>query len=916
MRRQDEIRLHFPGEDARSQKLLLCELDGYAQAFDAEETYEFLLSVAANSEDLVHRQAIVTISLFLPRFVASRMGELATLAGVWSMAPGYANDAQVKELDPTQIIARDRLRAAAVDALAPLGKKIADRLKALTGFTADTARLGLAFLGSDAALDALIADVRLTKGSFESLWAFAFGGGARRDKQVMIELLERHGWRHPDLLLAATPLEIDPLREVSNRLKGRLDWLGMSNLALALARNEKVDPTADLEPLIAGSNGWTQVYILRALAYSRRGSALPLIRRLHASTNHAFVRQQALRAAGAINSQDAIDFCLTQAEQGNGPEVAQAIESLVSLRCPRSDLENVAKKHLTSANLRTRVNAMLAVHDPQSPEWPAGFEDLLRSTDTLSRLEAAFCMGYWQNRPSLRALALQATGDGSPAVRQQAIKSLSKYQTVQAYPMLAHLLKSAPPAEAQTALRVLSRLGADQPGPIADFLMKEIADPKNQARRAMLVRALAAHGAATGHVGGETALSDALNSSDRGVQAAALNGIKYIPEALRGNTLTTIRKLFKDPHPEVWAPAAVAGFLGGDLTSLDRLSEHVSSSDPERVSRAVFAFHELVLISTEVVGLAHDGLARALARSAAMAEKQPRQGVTQRWIPVVAGRPGAPALDEGEFPAPAGLTAPPPAAPVDLAKPTDGGNAAISDVLADLKKRYEAPDNKKAQVDLARDNYMVAGRDKAAAMTHEPTGLVAARRARQVVLFLRQNPVLLLPFVAFAVVAVVVLRSVTAPPPKLDLPPPVALTVVTVKGKAAGDDTQVLLGAGDVVRAGKNLKLAPGAAATLVTDGGDRVAVKEESRMGVVLEPNTGFLVLGLAEGHVDVAASQGRKVAVTWNDYRIEGTGARFTAVAVPGKLTVKALDPGVQFQRPGSSASPLEPGKEVYAP
>ncbi|MBI4862052.1 MAG: HEAT repeat domain-containing protein [Candidatus Riflebacteria bacterium] len=922
MRRQDEIRLLLPSLNAASQKLLLSELDGYARSYDAEETHELLWSLASHAVDLVRHQALVTLSLFMPRFLAARMGALGQLASPWSaFRQGEASAPPPISEDPARLArgacpagdpVRDRMRRTAVRALVPLARSVASRLPELSGPLLHTAKLALAFLGSDAALDALIDDVRSHRGGFESLWAFAFGGGAGRDARLVLEILRRHGGDEPDTLLAAIPLDLESIRQVGAALRGRLDWLGVSNLAIALARQPDVDPVLDLDPLLQGASGWAQVYALRALAFSRKPTALPVIERTRGAATHPFVRQQAIRAAAGIGTADALLFCLECARQGQGHEVAQAIESLVALKCPGDKVAEVAAPHVASADLSLRVRALLATVEPPGP-WPASFIELLKSADPLPRLEAAFCLGYWPSQRALKILALQATSDEHPAVRQQAIKSLSKFPTAQAIPMLTHLIKTSAPPEAQTALRVMARSAADSPGGVAEFLLRELAAQANRSRHAMLIRALASHAAATGQKTAEAALIQALGSGDRPTLCAALEGFKELAPVCGDAARGILTRLMDDPRPDVWGAAAVASFLAGELSAIDRIEAHLASRDPDRISRAVLAFTELALLGTEVIGPQHRGLATALEPGQEPSEPEvtpPR--VTRRFLPAVAGQPGAPAQDEGELWSPSAgepdrSADPAPEAPDEMAE---------TGVFDEVKRCYEAPRPERPGLAprLAAVSHLAVNGQAATGLARESTAAVWARRARRTALLLHRNRLLMLSLAALLGLALWLVR--TGPVPTAAVRPPTTLAVARVTGRATGDETGALLAAGDVVHAGQNLRTGPAASISLLTDGGDRISVGPESRMGLDLVGPRGELAVVLVEGTAEIEPGSGRTAGVTWHDFRLEASGSGVGLEASVGQLVVRPHGPGVRLYRPGESPNDLVPDREVSLP
>ena len=931
MRRQDEIRLLFPSVDAVCQKLLLSELDGYARAFDAEEVHEFLWPLTGHANDAVRRQALVTLTLFLPRYVAARMGAEGQQAGPWSAFRHGSGELATPAVTAAQRATALRLRSAAAGALAPLERAVCERLGALPAAVHDVARMGLAFAGTPAALDALLQDFRSGAGGFESLWAYAHGGGARRAPAELADQLTRYGWRAADALMAAMPLPIEHLRQLAQRLQGRLEPAGVANLAQALGRNGSVDAVRDLGPLLDGAEGWTQTFVLRGIALARQPAALGLVARVHANAPEGFVRQQALRAAGALDCPEAIELCAEAAARAAGPEAAQALESLVALRCPPERLAALARPHLSSGALRARVNALLAAHAQAPATWPAPFTELLETAAPLPRVEAAFCLGYWQSARALEVLALQAASDPHAAVRQQAIKSLSKYPAARAYPVLTHLIGTAPVPEAQACLRVLARLAGEAPANLSELLARQVTmyGAGSVARRAMMVRALGAHAAATGDASGLAPITAALNAPERALLLAALESLKELPEHRAAEVQARLAAHSEDPDPQVWGAALVARFLGGDLDAIGALERRVKSADAEVATRAVLAFTELELLAHEVVGQRHGALARALGVRADAAVEEPAPSTSL-----------APDAEEGEF---RPTSAPPGEAaggdPVSLvqqryaalpADPAELGPALRDSGYLAVAGPAQAPPARVGQAEAgpgragqAEVGPGAVGKAEAGPGRVEPAEAGPGRAGQAEVGPgragmgaagpLRRGIAVALVCAAVAAGALALRR---APGPSARHAAGIALTVTNVRGRATGQDADVLLAPGDAVRAGADLKLAADARVSLVTEAGDIVIASEQCRAGVDLEPASGALVLALASGALELEVARGRTVLVRCLDATVRA-GAGSVRLAVPdGHLRVTLARGQASLAGPGGQPTELTPGVEAHWP
>src|SRR5690606_12726534 len=88
--------------------------------------------------------------------------------------------------------------------------------------------------------------------------------------------------------------------------------------------------------------GWVQVQCLRVIESLGDGLYLDVIRQFVERSPREFLRVQALRAAGGIRGPASVDVCMQALETGSPAAGAQAIESLVRLRCDPGTLSRAA----------------------------------------------------------------------------------------------------------------------------------------------------------------------------------------------------------------------------------------------------------------------------------------------------------------------------------------------------------------------------------------------------------------------------------------------------------------------------------------------------------------------------------------------------------------------------------------------
>jgi hypothetical protein len=856
MRRQDEIRLLFPNQVPANQKFLLSELDGFARAFDADEILDLLRSTMSGGATTLARQALATATSFLPPYVERCHGISGEQAGVWSqymaepvaMATAADERAKAEELHA--------LRARAIARLMPLFNAFSGRLEDLPESVKPTAWLMLALLPEGHVHAKAFLEKKPVP--FNAVWAWAAGGGGASDPQRLTALLDRLGPGEPDVLLAALALPAEPLAALAARLAGRVDWKGAAHLAMALGRVGGPDALTRLEELSLHPTGWGDVYVLRAVEALGQQAGLKLVRHLHARAVHEFVRRQALRAAGGFVSEDAVSFCLSSLSGSEGSVTAQALESLVRLRCPRDDLLDAAKTLVSSGDLRVRVNALLATVDPDLGKLPKEFVELLRSDDPLARVEAAFCLGYWPSKGARDALAHFAAHDREPAVRVQAIKSLSKYGALRALPVLTQLVESAPPAEAALAARLVERLAPERMDGIAEFFTKELAKHEQPERRALLLTALAGISVRSPSPGVEDILARALDSDSPVILMAALDAWKRLAARSSADLDTRLSRAMAHEDPRISASAAVVAVLRGNLKAIDELAAGVRAGAPEaKIAAHAHAALELALIATSVLAPAHAALARALEQDAA------RPAPSIGWMPPksrVAAPAPAPDAEE---------------AVADGAATLREGE--LKDLLAELRAKESAPPKSMRIGDFGRrleaQNYLVVPKTAAVALEAESRRARAARGFRQAAALARQHPVLLVPVASLAVILGVVLFAPGEAPVRFEVPAAPALTSVITTGKATVTGTP--LAASDVVRVGQEVKLA-GAEARFQTDAGDDVKLLADGAMTVVEAGGADGLVLAPRAGTLEVAFGPGQRFLIKSDKRRVQGISAK----------------------------------------
>jgi hypothetical protein len=879
MRRQDEIRILYREQAPPSQKFLLAELDRFAKSPDADDVLDLILGELGSADALVRGQALVTATQFLPGYTRRRHGgEVAT--GEWSefLAGGSANVAKIRA--PVDAQRTAALRLAAQGRLAPLFAELARVAPALPPRTQDLAYAALALLPDAHSLPALA--LGKTADAVGPLWAWAAGGGARHDPQRLLDVLDRSCAARPQVLLAAQALPAMEAAALARRIAPRVGWSAAADLAIALGRSGAPGAVPLLRTLSLDGNGWTQVYALRAVEMLRPPDGLPFVEELHDRATHEFVRAQAVRSAGAFASEAALGFCQKRLASTEGIVVAQALESLVRLRCPRAELADAARPLTASPDLRVRVNALLATVDPREGKLPDGFLDMLRNPEVSQRLEAAFCLGYWRSRRALEILAVQTTSDPTGTVRVQAVKSVSKYPVTTSLPVLTRVVETAGPVEALTAARLMSRLDAPDPGAVVRVFLSELARHPEPERRALLLTGLAGLMARESDAAAGPVFAAALDVDDPRVQAAALTGLKMLGDAGVEGLAPRLEKLSSSTAPAVASGAAAARFLAGDLAVVAHLTASLAAGDGARREGAVLASLELALLATQVIEPRHAALAAALP----VTPDAPAGPVAP---PSLAAVPAG-GIEEGDFESALSVGA------AAAAPAIESERNPVSEVreLSTFFEQMQKPKSRKvARTELGgiqKGTYLVAGAGRGEALESEPLGRRAGRTWRQLTAAVSQNPILLGPPLALLVIAAVVLKSVLAPSAPPRDAAKVALTVVSATGPLTVEGVARPLATGDRARAGDRLKLARGADASLTTESGGEVRLKGPCELKIVSADNRYGLVLDVQKGEIEANSAAGEPLVLTVGRRRISGMAASLRCVVDGDECRVTA--------------------------
>ncbi|MBI4862246.1 MAG: hypothetical protein HY815_18610 [Candidatus Riflebacteria bacterium] len=565
MRRQDELIALYPSQSRLARKFLLSQMEGLALTFDSEELLEFLQGQVCDDDPILRDQALFSLARFLPDFVQRRYAVAASTAGVWT---GYQMDGSngalkvVEQADgwswSQAVLTVSRLRCVPVR----------DWVFGAADRPGPEMEVGLALssLESREALDRLVALVRRE---------------AVRSSSLLLLLSLAAGQAAFDLLVDS----ID-----------RTDAAGRMSLAFCLPAFPEQDCRAAMDRLLGFREGWVQAAVLGSAEALAAPALVPWLADVYKTSENEFIRIQAVKAAGGIAGDLSVQLCLDAAGKGTDAVRAVALESLVRLRVEGRQLREAATPLLGSPHLKARVNAMLGALAPEETFTTPAFRELLMSSDALSRLEAAYCLGYLQSGKALEYLGALAAADPCPGVRLQSIKSLSKYPARDSVPYLLELTPAEEPRVALTAARVMTRYDGEEAGHTCGLIAQAIAQGALPFRKALLYRALGAVAGKSLYPHARQVLIEGLSQTDPTVLAGVIEGWNLLGAATDPELPMKLLRLSAEGDPRLRARANVARWHCGDVAAVEELARMVLASDEKTAGPALDCVMEMGLL--------------------------------------------------------------------------------------------------------------------------------------------------------------------------------------------------------------------------------------------------------------------------------------------------------------------------------
>lgn len=911
MRRQDELIALYNGRDRYTRKYILSQVDSLSLAFDSEELLEFLQRELGDADDMVRHQSLFTLSRFLHGFIRKRYGLAGHSMGIWSVYDSgklnLKNEVERAKQAPQKAIER---RRAFLFRARPLAEALQKVVRSQSGATGTAARLALAQLPLKSVYTAL--HEACPTGGFEGALSFALVQEAKDDPRFLIDLVRSKAADQPDLCLLASAVPAGEARSLFLEMIPKVTMPGRINLAQALPRLTGIDHREILARLGRTGEGWVTIYCLRAMETLGEADYLDVIEKIYDLTQLDFVKVQAVRAAGGIEGSRTLDFCLRAVKEGGEAIQAQALETLVRLRCDLETLRHVASPLLESGSLRARVNAILATSE-KDEKPPRALTDMLLGSETMSRLEGAFCLGYLQNRKSLEYLETLLKLDPSLNVRTQAVKSLSKYPARHALPRLVPALRSSNAVLAMTAARVLTRYDQDEANIVGMALIEELKNAKSSFERALLYRAIGSVAAKAELPRAVAVLDAGLEDEDPAVQLGAIEGWTHLGGAPLADRIPALQGIVRRADRRAAPRALMALVLGGDLSGLEGLSRILEGARAESIPPTIETVLELgLLVAQTEASQRYPPLAEALDGILPSGDFRQFDEVGEvshtdlSWL--IPPAEDAPEAATSRFPVrrsirPTGVA---PAAagrlsqrikepPSETLDPSDPRTEGVSRLAVHLK-------NPKLQAEAKAELFQQKLGTTTYLLDHRFSPLPWIER-------LKSHKYLVLPAVAvMTILGVIVWGAYLKYTETLvaDLPP---LSVDYLNGEPKTEEGKAVV-YGMELAGGTGVVTGPKQMVRLVTRQGDTLSVFESSQITVEkLVADENLLEIALTPGSYAFNFTGSGTLRATILGHTVEAEEARFTVGPDQGKMAVIVDKGTVTLKTPSGTEEAIEP-------
>lgn len=913
MRIQDELRTLYPSQGWQNQKFIISELEQLALSFDSEELLGFLEGQLTHRVPYVRDQALFGMTLFFPPYYRRLFGIQDAEGGVWTdyafKQVGYAD---VKRQQEERQAASEGIRRQAMAFLEPVVKALIAGVEQSPPAERLAPALALSQFRSRLAQKALVSQVERAPLDFGLLLATARSGAFRESEATFIKGCFKVAAKHPDPLLVLASLEGSSLEALLIEHGKRFKSLTLWNLAVALGH---AGPTGDMDalmPFLSDADPWTRVYGMRLLEGSEDPRAVEVLESTLEEDASPFVRTRALRAAGSFRSRKASDLCLRGVRDDSPNVQAQALESLVRQHTRREDLVKIAQELRKSPHLRVQVNALLALADPSATTLPDELRALLGRSSALHRLEGTYALGFYRQRLSRDLLAFLALRDPVPAVRSQAVKSLSRFAAKDAGSQLLDLVLKGPGDTARVTAGALTRYSGDEAATLARTLGERLREAVSPACRAAALTAIGSLASRAGStvVGLDTFL-EALEDREATVRAGAIKGLRNQIHLVDRKVAPDLRRVAQTEDPGPAARLLSLASMLGDAKAVEDLAGRVASSNREIRGRAAEATLELGLVASEILPFAGFELWRRTLDAGAPGEKKDGEDrITQGWRladPADVKRAEWQASKALDIYARSGDDLPAP-----LPEPTPAGpksEAEMAELSRKIENAWKKPPSARGLGDRLQQNTYLVDAD-------------AQTKVGRLVEWLQFHPavtsgkaLLAVPVLALMAIGAVFAIGLPDPAPR-ELPPsvPSVLTVAGTEGKVTLGTSTDPASISAPLRKDESLSTDAGARALLLSGRGGRVELKESTRFTARDVSADGRDVTGTLEtGLVEIDFRQGSRLILQQGSASILVENAAARCEIKDGGVEVTPKGPGASWTKAGETKA-IEPGKTSF--
>ncbi|MBI3891932.1 MAG: HEAT repeat domain-containing protein [Candidatus Wallbacteria bacterium] len=571
MRYQDRLLSLLPAKHPQVARYVCRELEGLFPHFDSERIVGALDAEAAATDPAACLQAAVSAHRYLNTHL-----EALYAPESWPAGPRLSRSMDLANLEARRELApggprSDTLPRSAVHLLDSVITALVGVIPRVQTSGRQRAFRTLAHLPHGAAAD--IARKTLVKEGAEAgpLALLALAANCRAGKEEELTKLAGHldgTWLYPAAIESLALAPYDAVHQFLVRQASRATADTAPSFAAAFESFGAFGVLKPLASLAARGSGWTTLQVLQSLGRLRNEKALDTIETIFWRQDLPSVREAAVRAAGAIRAEASAGFLRTALAGELPPTVAaRALQSLQTVGGEPEALARLAAPHLHSSDPELSVSAVLASLVGDEAASVKAIRSLTRSREPFQRAQGAYCLGYFQGRPSLQVLGYLAKKDADPGVRRQAVASLAGYETTPTLrEILLELLREPDLATLPVLASVLGRADISEDAGAADALVAAAEQLAGKAEARRLYAPL-------GRIDNRTAsnyLADRLRGKQDPEELLAL--LEAID--LRGTTaLGAVHEAARHSDPRVRAAAAVLLWNQGDAGGTDILRE-------------------------------------------------------------------------------------------------------------------------------------------------------------------------------------------------------------------------------------------------------------------------------------------------------------------------------------------------------